>query len=361
MSLSHNSNSNPHFLSLKGLVKLSLAALVIMGGLSYRQSVARATGAATRGSLWSAEQSQQRETQREVREGQTESAGKQKRESSDAWKTTWTDGSDRIEIRVKNAELTEDGTDVKSIAPGGYFVIESDQAGTERQLKIVQGADGKLKRSFFIEGSPRPYDAEAQAWAAKILLDFARQSDHAAENRVKWLYKQGGLNGVLREISEIKSELVKRVYFGKLLGLGNLDSAAPARVLEQATREINSTYELSELLIEVGKRLGTNSELRPVFFKTLENINSDYERRRVLTAVIKIDKTNNEVVQAALQSARSLTSDFELAELLIEVARLRTIDDQLRPNFMAAVKKMQSSYEQGRVLIALTGGDKTQP
>ena len=358
MSLSNKSNSMPHSLNLRGFVKLSLAASVMLGGLSFRQSVARADGAAaTQSSRKSTAQSQQRE----VHEHHQESARKQKGHRTDSWKTTWTDGTDRIEIRAKDVELTEEGTDVKSVGAGGYFIVDHEQAGTERQLKIVQGPDGKLKRTFFVEGSPRPFDAEAQAWAAKILLDFARQSDHAAEYRVKWLYKQGGLGSVSREISEIKSEAIKRVYFAKLLGLENLDSAVPSRVLEQAAREIGSPYELSELLIDVGKHLGTNSELRPAFFKTLETINSDFERRRVLSAVIKTDKNNNEVVQAVLQSARSLTSDVELAELLIELARLRTIDDQLRPNFMAAVKKMQSSHEQGRVLIALTGGEKTQP
>lgn len=362
MFLSSKSHSIPQVLNIGVLAKLSLAAaLILSGGLSFRQSVARAGGVVARGAHESVAQSPRRETQREVHKSHQVSDGKQKRPDTDTWKTTWTDGSDRIEVRAKDVELNEEGTDVKSIKPGGYFIIDHEQAGTERQLKIVQGADGKLKRSFFIEGSPRPFDAEAQAWAAKILLDFARQSDHAAENRVKWLYKQGGLNGALKEISELKSPVIKRVYLAKLLSLGSLDSSAQPRVLEQATRELSSSYELAELLIEAGKHLGANSELRPTFFKTLEAINSDFERRRVLTAVIKMDKTNNEVVQAALQSARSLTSDVELAELLIELARLRTIDEQLRPSFMAAVKKMQSSYEQGRVLIALTNSEKTQP
>jgi hypothetical protein len=299
-------------------------------------------------------QTPRQQVRREVLEVNDDNGDASRRQGTQEWKSTWTDGSDRVEVRARNFQLTDDGTGIKSVAQGSYFIIDEERGGGERQLKVTAGTDGRLNYAYFIEGKAREFDAEAQAWLSRILLNLVRNSDYAAEQRVKWLYEQRGISGVLNEISLLKSSPVKRAYFQRLIETAQLDSNAVTRIFGQVTRDLDSDYERARLLSDIVGKLATHSELRSAFFKALSTVDSDFERRRVLTSVVNLENTNKELLGMALQSSLNMKSDFELAEWLIELARVHTIDDTLRPGFLAAVKKMQSSHEQGRALVALT-------
>jgi hypothetical protein len=305
-------------------------------------------------------QSSQREVRRETLEvnDNDSNASRQQSSTTQEWKTTWTDDSDRVEVRARNFQLTDDATGIKSVAQGGYFILDEERGGAERQLKVTAGADGRPNYTYFIGGKSREFDAEAQAWLSGILLNLIRGSDYAAEQRVKWLYEQRGLGGVLKEISVIKSGPVKRAYFQRLIETGHLDSNAAVHIFGQVTRELDSDFERAKLLSDVAGMLVAHNELRAAYFKALDAIDSNFERRRVLTSIVNLENTNKELLIIALQSSLNIKSDFELAEWLIELARVHTIDETLRPGFLAAVKKMQSSHEQGRALVALTNNVK---
>lgn len=322
--------------------RLAAAAAFSLAGVLGALCVAAPRGASG--------QSQQREARREV----VESNADQRAAGSREWKTTWSDGSERIEVRARDFRLTDDATAIKSLARGGYFVLDEERGGGERQLKVTADAGGRLKYDYHVGGEAREFDTAAQSWLSGVLLRLVRSSDFAAEQRVKWLYGRRGVAGVLEEISSLQSNPVRRAYFQRLLETPALDPSAAAQVFEQATRELDSDFERAKLLSDVAGLLVSRADVRAPFFKSAEALGSDFERRRVLVSVVNLEDVNKDVLNAALQSSLSMKSDFELAEWLIELARVHTIDEGLRPGFLAAVRKMQSTHEQGRALVALT-------
>jgi hypothetical protein len=92
---------------------------------------------------------------------------------------------EKIEVRARNVELTKDGSEVKHIAKDGYLYVEAERDGMKRHLKMVQSADGKLQRTFTINGEASPFDAAGQEWLSKILIQFLHQPENTNERRVR--------------------------------------------------------------------------------------------------------------------------------------------------------------------------------
>jgi hypothetical protein len=273
-------------------------------------------------------------------------------------RASWTSGGDRVEVRAKNVELTDDEASIKAIAADGYFVVEERRGGVERSLKAGRGATGQLQYSLSVQGEARKFDAEAQRWLSEVLSGFVRHSDFASESRFRRILKQQGPKGVFAEVSKLSSDYSKRLYLQMLLTEHKQSGDVQAQALEQAMREFSSTYEKAELLLWTLGQTEMSGQTRAAFFKAVEALNSDSDKGRVLAAVIKQDDSKAELRRLALRSAVHFKSDYDLAEFLIQLVRIRPLDATLRQEVLDAVKRLQSSYDQGRVLSALVEKEK---
>lgn len=96
---------------------------------------------------------------------------KQENKSSGERTANWKDEHGSGTLKAKKVELTADSKDVKAIGKGGYLVIDETRDGVRRQLKIEPADEGKLKRTFSVDGATQEMDETAKAWLAKILHD----------------------------------------------------------------------------------------------------------------------------------------------------------------------------------------------
>ena len=93
------------------------------------------------------------------------------KQSSGERTASWKDDHGSGNIKAKNVELTNDSKDVKAIAKGGYLVIDETRDGVRRRLKIEPADDGKLKRTYSVDGVTQEMDEIGKAWLARILHD----------------------------------------------------------------------------------------------------------------------------------------------------------------------------------------------
>jgi hypothetical protein len=114
--------------------------------------------------------------------GRTQS---QKSQSDTEIRVSRDSDGEKIEMRARNVELTKDGSEVKHIAKDGYLYVDAERSGMKRQLKMVQSADGKLQRTFSVNGEASAFDAAAQEWLSKILKEFLHQPEQTNERRVR--------------------------------------------------------------------------------------------------------------------------------------------------------------------------------
>ncbi|HYY56575.1 MAG TPA: hypothetical protein VE842_04530 [Pyrinomonadaceae bacterium] len=323
---------------IKALIPASLLLLLLLstgGALAAPSGVGQTRGALPRGFASLAAQVQKRE-------GHTTSV--------------WSHSHDgvKVEVRIEGeVDFTDDYTDIRSVSEDGSFQATDERGGSARRLSVTLDADGQLRRKYSVDGRKREFDAEARRWLSEFLLTVVREGGMDAKVRVRRLLEQRGARGVLYEISFIKTDYARRIYFDALISEGHLDAATLESVLRQAARQISGDYELAVFLIEHADRyLGTDATM-PVFFEATKKIGSDYEHHRVLSAAVKAQPSRRALARM-LESAAVIGSDYEKASFLIEAASLYMDDAGLRSAFLQTVNSIGSDYERGRVLAAVS-------
>jgi len=249
------------------------------------------------------------------------------------------------EIQFNDAE-----TDVVQLSPGGMFEIEEREGRTRRRLEIDADRSGDLRYRWFVDGDEQSYNSAARQWFANLLPLVFRRAGLIAEERAARILEREGVAGVLQEISYIPSDYVARKYFEVLLTEASLSEQQLREIVQQAGRELESDYELAELLIRVAESHSVDRSVQIAYVEAAGHIDSDYETRRVLDAVLDRPGLDQDVAEAMLQLATEIDSDYELAELLIGMMERHPIQETLTPEFFAAVATLESDYEHRRVL-----------
>ena len=272
---------------------------------------------------------------------------------NDNWNWIHKDDSVRLEVNIRGkVEFADDYSDIKGISDdNGRIKILDERGGMSRKFEAVVAPDG-LKRSYWVNGESRPFDNEARVWLAKILNETVRQGGYDARPRVQRILRESGSAGVLREISQLKGDYVKGIYFDELIKNGNLSDNVVREVLRQAATEIKSDYEKSKLLIKMSDNYLHNDSQRAIYLEGVNTIHSDYEKGRALSALLKRGELSKESLAFLLRSAATISSDYERAQLLIKVADGFSFDDAARAAYMEAVATISSDYEKGRVISA---------
>ena len=268
----------------------------------------------------------------------------------------------RLEVEIAgDIVFNESETDIVDISRRGYFETEEREGRSRRRIVIEPGGGGDLERRWFVDGDERAYDSEATAWLRDMIPLLFRRVGLQAEERAGRILDREGVDGVLQEISQIPSDYVARKYYQVLLTDGDLDATQLRSIVRQAGGELESDYELAQLLVEVAENHPVDESVMVVYVEAAGSLESDYEQRRVLDAILSRQDLSQDVADAMLQLATELESDYELAELLIAILHRHPIDEALTREFFDAVHTLDSDYEHRRVLsVALQEGAPNQ-
>ena len=273
------------------------------------------------------------------------------------WETRSCKGTMQI---IGNARIAGDLSGFASIDPGGKVEIETSGDGRRRELTLTPSANG-FAHAYQVDGDRRAWDDEGKAWLSSVLTLLVRRGGFAVNERVEHLLRSKGVNGVLEEVALLDSDYTQRLYLNRLMSQAALNGGALRSVINLAQRELESDYELTELLIAVAGKQNFTDESRAAFIQATNALQSDYEHRRALSAVLKKGGLNTDDVTAVLVSARSIKSDYEKAEVLIGAAGRYVLDQRSRVAYLAATQGMQSDYEQRRVFTTLLKQDGLGP
>ncbi len=266
----------------------------------------------------------------------------------------WSDGPQKVRVEMDGrVEFDAQGATIRSISPDGYFIVREKLRGRIRELEVVPGRKDSLEYFYFEDDDARPFDESARRWFAELLPTLMRETGLGAKERVAALKAAGGTSAVLREISYISSDYVKRIYFTELLDSESLSQDDMTTIFHAAGKELDSDYEMAELLIEFADRVEGNAATLDAYVDAVGRIESDYEMRRVITELAKREDMTEEYAKSVLELAWGMESDYEKAELLLELAEYSRDNPELRDLYVDAVASMQSDYEKRRVLEEL--------
>jgi F0F1-type ATP synthase delta subunit len=274
--------------------------------------------------------------------------------SDNEWTITHSDNGREFNLRIKGKpEFTDDYNDIKSLSSGGSVMIEEKTASGARRLEITPGADGKLQRSYSVNGVAHELDAESKQWVGAIILDAVRQSGYDVERRVARLFERGGAAAVFEEVAQIKGDYAKSVYLRQLLKDRQVDAGAARKVVQIAAHDISSAYEKQQLLAAVAGKYLDDKETLVEFAAAIPTINSDYERGQALAALVKDRKLSGEQLKIVVPAVAKMSSDHEKANALLGLLKAGGVEAVAQPEFFEAVNGIQSAYDRSRVLMAI--------
>jgi beta-lactamase regulating signal transducer with metallopeptidase domain len=283
-----------------------------------------------------------------------------------------------------NIEFADTDRDVKSISADGSLMIEEREGLTWRKLSFTPRGTS-VERTFWINGGAEPFEPDGRRWMEEILPRVIRETGVGAAQRVDRIMRQGGVDGVLAEITRIESNRSKRLYFLEVVAR-TTDSGVLRRILRQATHEIDSDGDRRRLLahlldraplmpdlLQAGARLESDGEkagfllealhyypegeaTRALYFKALNTINSDGERRRVLSALLRRPRARDDAARI-FSAAAKLNSDGEKAGLLVQGAGELSGLPSARRAWFSAADTIRSDGEHRRALEAALRND----
>jgi len=267
-----------------------------------------------------------------------------------------------LEMTVRGeVEFSDDYTEVKRIADGGSIEIKETRGGVRRRLGIEAAPGGGLNVSYFLNGQSRPYDADAKAWFARVLDRAVTESGFNAGPRARKILKERGAGGLLDEISRLKSDHVKHLYFQQLFKSGSLDARSSTRAIGIAARQMSSDHYKAQVLAGLQEQVMRDEAMRAAFLEAAGTIRSDHYRAQTLLAGLKSDKLSKESLLLALKGVVGISSDHYKAQVLLKVAESDFDDNAIRSAFVGAAATIGSDHYRAQALSALLrNGDNSK-
>lgn len=270
------------------------------------------------------------------------------------WNWVQSDNNKKIEVRVENkVEFNDDYSDVSNIPSDGSLKIIDSRGAHSIRLQVTRGGAGELKREYSVDGRTREFDNEARQWLRGVLLQATREGGLDARNRVQRILNKRGARGLAEELTYIKGDYVRRIYFEAFLQAPGLNDEELKTAIRNASQTIESDYERAQMSLQVARIFVSKDALVPDFFASLDRLSSDYERRRTLSGILKKEQPTKNALSAMVHSARLLSSDYEKAVFLIEAVDRYQSDDRLRADWFNTLNSLSSDYEHRRVLSSL--------
>jgi len=275
-------------------------------------------------------------------------------QNENRWTWSHSDNGIKVEVSIRGkVEFGEDYKSIKTISEGSSIRIIDERNGTTRKFEAT-GTTGGIKQTYWVDGREQPLGDEARAWLAKLLEETIVQGGYDAGPRVRKILSERGPKGVLDEISKLRSDYVKRVYFEELAKASPLDATTLMRAIEQAGREISSDYEKATVLIKLGENPLAGNAIQTVYLNSLATIRSDYERGRVLSGLLKKADLNRDGLLVAVRATSEMTSDYEKSQALMKIAAASASDESVRAAIITAARTMKSDYEKANVLAKVS-------
>ena len=281
----------------------------------------------------------------------TPSSRSQEKSDRNTWTWINADDSKKIEVKVENkVEFNEDYSDVSAIPGDGALRIHDSRGAHTFRLVIARDSAGGIRRDYSVDGQSRTFDAEGQSWLRTVLLQAVREGGLDARTRAQRILKQRGASGLTEEITYLKGDYVRRIYFEELLQAPGVSTKDLKTAIHNASNSIVSDYERAQMLVQIAPVFLGDKNLTADYFDATSRIKSDYEHARVLSGALKQIRLSKDALIAIAQSAASIESDYEKASLLIKGADRYQGDLSSRMEWLHAVRTIGSDYEHHRVL-----------
>jgi beta-lactamase regulating signal transducer with metallopeptidase domain len=253
-------------------------------------------------------------------------------------------------LLVGPVTFTADQRDIASLGEKGLVRLHERTLDRERLLVVTRDENGRLQRTYTVDGRPAPYDATAQDWVARLMQDLARETGAGAPARVSQIRARGGVPAVLNAIDEIESVGAKRKHYEALLESGGLSAGEVDLIVRHAGRELaTSSGDLRAVLQHVP---ATNARAVTSALEEAIPHMSDGDRQQVLIGML--DNADAPTLALMLRLAERIDGDGDKATFLQRAVPrvLAGNDPALREAFFRTYATIGADGDKHNVLLS---------
>jgi len=258
---------------------------------------------------------------------------------------TWSDGNREVKVRWDGKfTLTDDDKAIASMEEGAMLDLRSKSGGTKYKARI-ENPDGKLQTTYWKNGKKTAFDKEGEKWLGETLLLLVREVGLNADARITRILKAKGAGGVVKEIEQIKSDYVARLYAGLLVEKADLSRSEIKNLVDRFAK-MDSDYDMRLALSLLLDEKALDKSVMPKVMKAARTIDSDYELRLLLTPYIARFGADNSTMEDLIDVARSIESDYEMRLLLSSAVSGQPLSEgNVERLAKVAADEMESDYE----------------
>jgi len=204
---------------------------------------------------------------------------------------------------------------------------------------------------YRVNGAERPYDDEGRRWFAAFLPRVLAEAAINVPPRVRYWRSQGGTDGTLSRIAELRSSGAKRAHYGALLDYP-LSASELESMVAQAGRDVPSSGDLRAVLSKASAQTRQRQISASVLDSAIGAVASSGDRTAVLLAFGNSD--NRDQLLTVMRVAETIPSSGDKSRLLVELAPryLGRNDEALHRAFFATAATIPSSGDLAGVLTA---------
>lgn len=190
-------------------------------------------------------------------------------------------GEGIIEVAIEGpVRFSPDETGIDWIGDEAYLRIITQEQGQKLRFDARSDGQGLPTVGYEVDGLTRPYDEDAARYLADILPVVFRELGHGEIDRVRTTHDQDGAAGVLRLISEIRSEYSRGLHVSAFLALEGLSDDEIIDFFSLLGNHINADHELASVLYKASDLYRERPGVRHAYLDCLNLFQSEIERSR---------------------------------------------------------------------------------
>ena len=243
-----------------------------------------------------------------------------------------------------------DDSGIESLSRGGLVVLEAEEDGERRKLKVENGRGG-MTFEYSVNGRRVEYTPAVERELESFFLFFIRESGVNAEARVARFLDEGGPDAVFNEVDAIESASSVGKYARALVKVGDLDTRNLNRTISLVSDRISSSGDKARFARDVSEFYLANPSTYDAYFGLIASVGSSGDRSRVLLHLLAGD-LNREAWTRTIEAAVTIPSSGDKTRVLIGALGTYTDDTRVRDLYFTAVESIDSSGDRSRLLRA---------
>ncbi len=256
--------------------------------------------------------------------------------------------------------------DVLEIKPGSRATFRERTAGIDREVDVVPPVSGiavqpsntgyrespKVWFNYRRNGRTADFDPEARQWFAHFLPLVLTETGINVPPRVARWKSEGGVDNVLKHISDMTTTSARRSHYQALLDGGNLSANDLDKVVRSASVTLDgSASDMRAILMHAAPKGKVSRETIPAIERALKGMQSSGDQAAVAQLFGQTD--DRDMLLAVMRVAATIESSGDRARVLQVLAPryLAKNDRELEKLYFEVVDGLPSPGDQHTVLV----------